>query len=117
MTTGLTSRRFEARFTASTTNVTVNELQVAPGPGVVGVWAASDVDDSLITARIGAQIQSNRQTISNRGAAATINTEDQAPDAFAMVRGGEQIIVDIVEVTAMDARIIVIWLGINLGAG
>lgn len=112
-----TTRRFEATFAATTLNVTSAELQVAPGPGAVAVWAGSSVNDSLITIRIGANIQSNRQVISNRGAAATIETEQQAPDGFAIVNGGEQIIVDITEATAMLARIIVIWMGSNLGAG
>lgn len=112
---GVTSRRFETTTTASINNISVNELGVAPGPGSVGVWAASDQSDGLITIRIGGHLQANRQIIGNRGAAAPINTEDQAPDGFAQVRGGERITVDYVEVTAATARIIILWLGADLG--
>jgi len=111
----VTSRRFETVLAASTNNVSVNELGVAPGPGTVGVWAASDAVDGLLTVRIGGHLQSNRQTISDRGTDAPIDTENQAPDAFSQVRGGERITIDYVEATAASARVIVMWLGLDAG--
>lgn len=115
---GVSSRRAERVLTASETNITSDELQVAPGPGVVGVWAASSVADGLLTARIGSKIPLNRQVIPNTGATtAIINTEETAPLATAAVRGGERITVDYVEVTAATARIITIFLGRDMGFG
>jgi len=112
---GISNRRFEEVFSATEANVTADELSVAPGPGAVGVWTASDAVDGLITVRIGNKIPANRQTISDRGTDVPINTEDQAPDGFAQVSGGERITVDYVEATAASARIIVIWVGVDRG--
>lgn len=115
---GLSSRRSERVLTASETNITSDEMQTAPGPGVVGVWAASSAADGLITARIGALIPINRQAIPQTAATtAIINTEETAPVATAQVRGGERITVDYVEVTAGTARIVVIFLGRDVGLG
>jgi len=111
----LTTRRFEALFAASTNNLSVNELGVAPGPGAVSVWAASDQSDGLVTVRIGGHIQLNRQIIRNSGASAPIQTEEEGAQAQATVRGGERITVDYVEVTAASARFIVAWAGIDMG--
>jgi len=115
---GTSTRRSERVLTASETNLTSDELQVAPGPGVVGIWAASSVGDGLLTARIGSKIPLNRQVIPNTGATtAIINTEETAPLATATVRGGERITVDYVEVTAATARVIALFLGQDLGQG
>ena len=111
----LTTRRFESVEAATLANISVNELGVAPGPGAVSVWAASDQSDGLVTVRIGGHLQTNRQIISNRGTNAPILTEEEAPVAFAQVAGGERITVDYVEVTAASARFIIGWAGIDRG--
>ncbi len=111
----VTTRRFEDVFAASQDNVSVNELGVAPGPGAVSVWAASDAIDGLITVRIGGHLQVNRQIIRDSGALAPIQTEEEGAIATAAVRGGERITVDYVEVTAGSARIIVAWAGLDRG--
>jgi len=111
----LTTRRFEDTFTASTNNLSVNELGVAPGPGAVSVWAASDQSDGLYTVRIGGHLQVNRQVIANTSTAAPIQTEEEGAGAQATVRGGERITVDYIEVTAATARFIVAWAGIDMG--
>ena len=115
---GTSSRRSERVLAASEANITSDELQTAPGPGVIGIWAASDAVDGLLTCRIGAGIQLNRQTIPQTAAATVIiDTEQTAPLATATVRGGERVTVDYVEVTAAAARVITIFLGRDLGQG
>lgn len=115
---GLSTRRSERVLTASENNITSDELAQAPGPGVVGVWAASSAVDGLITARIGGKIPVNRQAIPQTSATtAIINTEETAPLATAQVRGGERITVDYVEVTAATARFVTIFVGQDLGLG
>ncbi len=111
----LTTRRFETVLAASSNNISVNELGVAPGPGAVSVWAASDAVDGLVTVRIGGHLQVNRQIIPDRDTGAPIQTEEEGADAQATVRGGERITVDYVEVTAAAARFIVAWAGIDMG--
>jgi len=111
----LTTRRFETVLAATTPNISVNELGVAPGPGAVGVWAASDQSDGIYTVRIGANIQVNRQIIPDTGTNAPIQTEEEGAGAQAVVRGGERITVDYVEVTGAAARFIVLWAGEDLG--
>ena len=111
----LTTRRFESVEAASINNLSVNELGVAPGPGAVSVWAASDQSDGLVTVRIGGHLQTNRQTVSNRGTNAPILTEEESPVAMAQVAGGERITIDYVEVTAASARFIIGWAGIDRG--
>jgi len=111
----ITTRRFENTFAASADNVSVNELGVAPGPGAVSVWAASDAVDGLITVRIGGHLQVNRQVIPDRDTGAPIQTEEDGPIAQATVRGGERITVDYIEVAAATARIIIGWAGIDRG--
>jgi len=111
----LTTRRFETTLAASANNISVNELGVAPGPGAVSVWAASDALDGLITVRIGGHLQVNRQIIPDRDTGAPIQTEEDGPVAQATVRGGERITVDYVEVASATARVIVGWAGIDMG--
>jgi len=111
----LTTRRFETVLAASTNNISVNELGVAPGPGAVSVWAASDAVDGLVTVRIGGHLQVNRQVIPDRDTGAPIQTEEDGPIAQATVRGGERITVDYVEVAAASARFIIGWAGIDMG--
>ncbi|HIB69208.1 MAG TPA: hypothetical protein EYO33_30025 [Phycisphaerales bacterium] len=118
MIAGTSSRRSERVLSASETNITSDELQTAPGPGVIGVWGASDAVDGLLTARIGSKIPLNRQILPQTSAATVIiETEQTAPLATAVVRGGERITVDYVEVTAAAARVVVIFLGRDLGEG
>jgi len=114
---GITTRQFQELRTASGNNISVNELGVAPGPGAVSVWAASDQNDGLCTVRIGGHLQLNRQVIRNSGTNVPIQTEEEAPVATATVRGGERITVDYVEVTAAAARFIVGWAGLDRGMG
>ncbi len=111
----LTTRRFQTVLAASANNISVNELGVAPGPGAVSVWAASDAVDGLLTVRIGGHLQVNRQIIRDSGTDAPIQTEEEGADAQATVRGGDRITVDYVEVTAAAARFIVAWAGEDLG--
>lgn len=110
-----TTRRFENVEAASISNLSVNELGVAPGPGAVGVWAASDQSDGLVTVRIGGHLQVNRQIIRNSGTNAPILTEEEAPIAQSEVVGGERITVDYTEVTGASARFIVAWAGVDRG--
>lgn len=114
---GITTRRFDQRFTATEAAVNRDEIPVAPGPGAVGVWAASTQADGLLTCRLGSQIQLNRQLIPEVGATLPINTEEEAPLASKQVAGGERITVDYVEVTAATARILILWVGQDLGIG
>lgn len=114
---GTTTRRFDQRFGATEQAVTRDEMPVAPGPGAVGVWAASTVADGLLTVRIGNDIQVNRQLIPEVGATLPINTEEESPMAARSVGGGERITVDYVEVAAGTARILVIWMGVDRGIG
>ncbi len=113
-TAGVSTRRFDARFPATEANVSRDELGTAPGPGAVGVWAVSTAIDGLLTARIGRGIQLNRQTIPVQ-ATLEIDTENQAPLASATVNSGDRITVDYIEVTAGSARILVLWVGRDLG--
>ncbi len=111
----LTTRRFETVLAASQNNISVNELGVAPGPGAVSVWAASDAVDGLLTVRIGGHLQVNRHIIRDAGADAPILTEEEGAIAQSTVRGGERITVDYVEVAAAAARFIVAWAGVDQG--
>jgi hypothetical protein len=111
---GVSSRRFDNRFSATESNVSRDELGVAPGPGAIGVWAASTAADGLLTVRLSGGIQLNRQTIPLE-AALSINTENDAPLASAVVQGGARITVDYVEVASGTARIVVMWVGRDLG--
>lgn len=104
--------RHDEVFTATETDVLSDtDLDRAPGPGAVGIWAASDVIDSTITVRIGGKQQTTAAVVPNTGTGAPINTEDSAPYARVAVRGGEKIRVDVAETAAMNLRLIVIWAG------
>lgn len=105
-----TTKRVEEVFTASETDVLRDtDLRQAPGPGAVAFWAASDVVDSTITIRVGGASLINAQVVPDRGADAPINENDQAPSAMAPVVGGELLQVDVVEVTAMNMRLVAIF--------
>ncbi len=106
------SRRHERIVTATTPDLfAATDLRQAPGPGAVAIWAASDVADSSISVRVGAQVYANATLVPNRGTDSAINESDDAPIAVAPVRGGELINVDVTEVTAANIRILAIWMG------
>ena len=109
---GGSTKRVEEIFTASETDVMRDtDLRQAPGPGAIGFWAASDVADSTISIRVGGISLINAQVVPDRGTDAPINENDQAPTAMSPVRGGELIQVDVVEVTAMNMRLVAIFIG------
>lgn len=100
-------KRIEEVFTATETDVLRDtDLRQAPGPGAVGFWAASDVSDSTITIRVGGASLINAQVVPNRGTNSPIEENQQAPTAMAPVRGGELLQVDVVESTAMNLRLV-----------
>ena len=106
------SKRIEEVFTATEADVLRDtDLRQAPGPGAVGFWAASDVVDSTISIRVGGISLINAQVVPDRGADAPINENDQAPTAMTPVIGGELIQIDVVEVTAMNMRLVGIFIG------
>jgi len=106
------SKRVEEVLTASETDVMRDtDLRQAPGPGAIGFWAASDVVDSTISIRVGGISLINAQIVPDRGTDAPINENDQAPTAMTPVVGGELIQVDVVEVTAMNMRLVSIFIG------
>jgi len=105
------SKRVEEIFTASETDVMRDtDLRQAPGRGAIGFWAASDVVDSTISIRIGGISLINNQIVPDRGTDAPINENDQAPTAMSPTVGGELIQVDVVEVTAMNMRLVAVFI-------
>lgn len=105
----------EQVLTATTTDaLSATDLRQAPGPGAVAIWAASDVGDSTMTVRIGAKQVCSAVTVQNKGTGAPILTEQEAPYAMQQVRGGENIRVDVTEVTAMNFRLKTAWHGVTL---
>lgn len=106
------SKRVEELFTASESDVLRDtDLRQAPGPGAIGFWAASDVADSTVTIRVGGISLINAQIVPDRGTDSPINENDQAPTAMTPTIGGELIQVDVVEVTAMNLRLVAIFIG------
>ncbi len=104
------TKRVEEVFTASESDVLRDtDLRQAPGAGAIGFWAASDVSDSTITVRVGGASLINAQVVPNRGTNAPIQENQEAPTAMAPVRGGELLQVDVVEVTAMNLRLVSIF--------
>jgi len=109
---GMQSVRHDEVFTATEADVLSDtDLRQAPGPGAVAVYAASDVNDSAITLRIGGVQLASAIAVQNRGTGAPIDILNDAPIGVKMVRGGENIRVDVTEVTAMNLRLIALWLG------
>jgi len=105
------TKRVEEVFTASETDVMRDtDLRQAPARGAVGFWAASDVVDSSISIRVGGVSLINAQVVPDRGTDAPINENDQAPTAMSPVMGGELIQVDVTEVTAMNMRLVSIFI-------
>lgn len=105
------TKRVEEIFTASENDVLRDtDLRQAPGRGAIGFWAASDVADSTITIRVGGISLINAQVAPDRGTDSPINENDQAPTAMSPTLGGELIQVDVVEVTAMNLRLVAIFI-------
>lgn len=105
------TKKVEELFTASESDVLRDtDLRQAPGPGAIGFWAASDVSDSTISVRVGGVSLINAQVVPNRGANSPIMENQEAPTAMAPTVGGELIQVDVVEVTAMNLRLVAIFI-------
>jgi len=105
------TKRVEELFTATEADVLRDtDLRQAPGVGAIGFWAASDVSDSLITIRVGGSSLINAQIVPNRGTNAPIMENQEAPVAMAPVLGGELIQVDVTESTAMNMRLVAIFI-------
>ena len=105
------TKRVEEIFTASETDVLRDtDLRQAPGVGAIGFWAASDVSDSTVTIRVGGASLINAQVVPNRGTGAPIQENQEAPTAMTPVIGGELIQVDVVEVSAMNMRLVSIFI-------
>jgi len=104
------TKRVEEIFTSSENDVLRDtDLRQAPGRGAIGFWAASDVADSTISIRVGGISLINAQIVPDRGANAPINENDQAPTAMSPTMGGELIQVDVVELTAMNMRLVSVF--------
>jgi len=104
----MTQVREDQQLAATATDVLANsDLDRAPGPGAVGIWAISDQVDSRITARIGSRQVASDITLPT----GTLIDTDQVPIAMQSVRGGEKIVIDVVEVTAMALHLTVVWVG------
>ncbi len=100
--------RVDLQLVATGTDVLANtDLDRAPGPGAIGIWAISDQVDSRITARVGSRQVASDITLPT----GTLIDTDQPPIAMQALRGGEKITVDVVEVTAMALHLTAIWLG------
>lgn len=105
------TKRVEEIFAASESDVLRDtDLRQAPGPGAIGFWAASDVVDSQITIRVGGISLINAQVVPDRGTDSPINENDQAPTAMTPTTGGELIQVDVTEVTAMNLRLVAVFI-------
>lgn len=100
--------RVDQQHVATATDVLANtDLERAPGPGAIAVWAISDQVDSRMTVRIGSRQPASDITLPT----GTLIDTDQPPVAMQAVRGGEKITVDVVEVTAMALHLMAIWIG------
>lgn len=107
----MTTTRVDQQLAATVTDtLSGTDLRQCPGPGAVAVWAISDQTDSTITVRIGSRQQASAINVPT---GTLIDTENQAPIASLQVRGGENIRIDITEVTAMALHLTVIWAGIE----
>ena len=103
-----TQVRDDQQLVATTTDVLANtDLDRAPGPGAIGIWIISDQVDSRATVRIGSRQVASDITVPT----GTLIDTDQIPFAMQQVRGGEKIVVDVVEVTAMALHITTVWIG------
>jgi len=105
------TKRVEEVFTASENDVMRDtDLRQAPGRGAIGFWAASDVVDSQISIRVGGVSLINAQVVPDRGTDAPIMENQEAATAMSPTIGGELIQVDVTEVTAMNMRLVAIFI-------
>jgi len=103
--------RVDQQHAATATDVLSNtDLDRAPGPGAVGIWAISDQTDSRMTVRVGSRQVASDITLPT----GTLIDTNQPPIAMQGTLGGEKITVDVVEVTAMALHITAIWVGQSL---
>ncbi len=108
MTLAASQIRVDLQLAATGTDVlSGTDLDRAPGPGAVGIWAISDQTDSRMTVRVGSRQMSSNITLPT----GTLIDTLQPPIAMQAVLGGEKITVDVVEVTAMALHLIAIWVG------
>lgn len=109
MAANMTQVRDDQQLAATTTDVLANtDLDRAPGPGAISIWCLSDQVDSRITARIG-----SRQVASDIAVpTGSLIDTDQVPIAMMSVRGGEKIVIDVVEVTGMAMHLTTVWVGL-----
>lgn len=99
--------RVDIQSAATATDILANtDLDRAPAPGAVGVWALSNQTDSRMTVRVGS-VQLASDIALPTG---TLIDTDQPPIAMTAVGGGEKITVDVVEVTAMALHTTVIFI-------
>lgn len=104
------TKRVEEVFTASEVDVLRDtDLRQAPGPGAIGFWLASDVNDSSYSIRVGGASLVNAQVAPNRGATSAIQENQEAASAMAPVLGGELIQIDVTEVSVMNLRLVAIF--------
>jgi len=101
--------REDQQLAATATDVLANtDLDRAPGPGAISIWIISDQTDSRVTARIGSRQVASDITVPT----GTLIDTDQVPIAMQTVSGGEKIVIDVVEVTAMAMHLTVVWVGL-----
>lgn len=104
-----TQVRTDLQLDATANDVLANtDLDRAPGPGAVGIWAISSVTDSRLTCRIASRQVASDITLPT----GTLIDTEQVPIAMQAVRGGEKIVVDVVEVTAMALHLTAVWVGV-----
>ncbi len=91
------------------------DLQTAPGPGIMKFYCCSDQIDTTWTILVPGQPTVLRNLPSNRKAAAANANTDLSTDIPYIVRvqGGEQLVVAVDEVTAMQAAFTAIWIGVG----
>jgi len=103
--------RVDLQLGATGTDVLQNtDLDRAPGPGAIAIWALSDQVDSRMTVRIGSRQPASDITLPT----GTLIDTDQLPIAMQQVLGGEKITVDVVEVTAMALHLSAVWIGVTV---
>lgn len=103
--------RVDQQHAVTATDVLANtDLDRAPGPGAVGIWAISNQTDSRMTVRIGSRQVASDITLPT----GTLIDTDQIPVAMQAVQGGEKITVDVIEVTAMALHMTVVWVGVTI---
>jgi len=104
----MTSVRVDTQEDATATDIlSGTDLRQAPGKGAVGVWIISNQVDSRATVRIGGKQLASDIAVPT----GTLIDTDQIPFAMQGVLGGENIRIDVVEVTAMAMHVTAVWIG------